>query len=57
VSEPLVETGAVESAKTEDPVCGMEIDPGGAAATVRVNETTHHFCSTGCRDQFMAARP
>jgi P-type Cu+ transporter len=54
--EPLVEVGAVDAGRVVDPVCGMEVDPANAAATATVDGTTHHFCSTGCRDHFLADR-
>jgi Cu+-exporting ATPase len=37
-----------------DPVCGMEIEEGAAAATRDVDDTTYHFCSEGCARQFDA---
>jgi len=37
-----------------DPVCGMTVDPANAAATAEHDGTTYHFCSPGCRDQFVA---
>ncbi|MDM7922086.1 MAG: heavy metal translocating P-type ATPase [Pyrinomonadaceae bacterium] len=37
-----------------DPVCGMQVDPANAAATIVRNGETVHFCSTGCRDKFEA---
>ena len=37
-----------------DPVCGMTITPDTAAATTDHDGTTVHFCSTGCRDAFVA---
>ena len=39
-----------------DPVCGMEVDPTEAAATVEIDGTSYYFCSTGCRDQFLVTR-
>ncbi len=36
-----------------DPICGMEVDPKHAAASVVRAGTTHHFCSTHCRDAFV----
>lgn len=36
----------------KDPVCGMSVDPGGAAAASVHEGKTHYFCSTSCRDQF-----
>lgn len=35
-----------------DPVCGMVVSPGRAARIEHQGET-HHFCSPGCRDQFL----
>ena len=54
--EPRVEVGAVPARRVVDPVCGMEVDPASAAATVAVDGTTYYFCSTGCRDGFLARR-
>ncbi len=50
-TQPHVEVGGTEP-RAVDPVCGMAVDPA-SAATVSVNGTTHHFCSTGCRDRFL----
>jgi YHS domain-containing protein len=52
--EPRVEIGAAEPEMAVDPVCGMEVDPADAAATASVDGVTHYFCSTGCRDHFLA---
>ncbi len=38
-----------------DPVCGMEVDPSSAAATLERQGRTVHFCSLHCRDKFAAA--
>jgi YHS domain-containing protein len=35
-----------------DPVCGMEVDPAGAAAAWEHEGTTYYFCSIGCFDRF-----
>jgi P-type Cu+ transporter len=51
--EPLVEIGNPGPLKATDPVCGMEVDPEDAAATVESGGTRYYFCSTGCRDQFL----
>jgi P-type Cu+ transporter len=53
-AEPVVEVGAAEPAKAIDPVCGMKVDPGSAAAKVEADGTTYFFCSIGCRDEFLA---
>jgi Cu+-exporting ATPase len=37
-----------------DPVCGMEIEEGAAAATRNVDGTTYYFCSQRCAEQFDA---
>ena len=39
-------------AKVKDPVCGMEIDAGAAAAESRSGGQTQYFCSTQCRQKF-----
>jgi Cu+-exporting ATPase len=46
-----------EPTTATDPVCGMQVDPATAAATAERDGTTYWFCSTGCRDAFLAARP
>jgi P-type Cu+ transporter len=45
-------TGA--GATVRDPVCGMDIDPAGAAATAEHGGRTHHFCSAACHAKFTA---
>ncbi|MEO5717476.1 MAG: heavy metal translocating P-type ATPase [Chthoniobacterales bacterium] len=37
-----------------DPICGMEVDPENAAAVVEREGETFYFCSTHCRDKFVA---
>ena len=37
-----------------DPVCGTPINPEEAAATYEYNGKTYYFCTTGCRDAFVA---
>jgi Cu+-exporting ATPase len=39
-------------AQENDPVCGMDIDPSNAAASVEYQGTTFHFCSQGCATKF-----
>jgi P-type Cu+ transporter len=41
------------SASVRDPICGMEIDPESAAATVERDGKKVHFCSLHCRDEFV----
>ena len=36
----------------KDPVCGMEVDPNDAAATVEHEGQTYYFCSQDCADSF-----
>lgn len=35
-----------------DPVCGMDVDEGQAAATSEYMGTTYYFCSKGCKQAF-----
>ncbi|MDB4947689.1 MAG: copper-translocating P-type ATPase [Gemmatimonadetes bacterium] len=37
-----------------DPVCGMKVEPETAAASADHAGRAYHFCSTGCRDRFVA---
>ncbi|UCD38244.1 MAG: cadmium-translocating P-type ATPase [Fidelibacterota bacterium] len=37
-----------------DPVCGMSVDPGRAAASVEHDDTTYYFCCTHCAEKFKA---
>lgn len=37
-----------------DPVCGMEVDPPAAAATLKYEGTKYHFCSKHCVHAFEA---
>jgi len=48
------DTAASGGAAVTDPVCGMSVDPTSAAATVTHGGVEHTFCSTGCRDAFLA---
>ncbi len=40
--------------KQKDPVCGMMIDPAGAAGQSTYQGTTWYFCSKQCKTQFDA---
>jgi len=42
------------STMVKDPVCGMEIQPGQAAAKMDHQGGTYYFCSAACHDTFMA---
>lgn len=37
-----------------DPVCGMQIESGKAAAAEKVQGQTYFFCSSSCHKQFQA---
>ena len=39
----------------ECPVCGMEFPQSQAGATAVYDAQTYYFCSTGCREVFLAA--
>jgi Cu+-exporting ATPase len=41
-------------ATVKDLVCGMEIDPGTAAAKLDYKGKTYYFCALSCRDKFKA---
>ncbi|QYY34296.1 cadmium-translocating P-type ATPase (plasmid) [Cupriavidus pinatubonensis] len=50
-------TGQVETARQQrvrDPVCGMEISPGEAAASAEVDQRRYWFCSSHCEKTFLA---
>jgi YHS domain-containing protein len=36
----------------KDPVCGMQVDPGKAAAKRQYQGKTYYFCSPGCAARF-----
>jgi len=38
-----------------DPVCGMSVEPGKAAAKQEYAEQTLYFCSAHCHEKFQAA--
>lgn len=40
--------------KVTDPVCGMSIESGIAAATAQYEGQSYYFCSSYCRDTFKA---
>lgn len=45
---------AAGPAKVTDPICGMTIDPTGAAGKSTFEGQTYHFCSAGCKREFDA---
>ncbi len=47
--------GAEEREKAVDPVCGMELGPGEAAATLTLDAREQAFCSDECLRRFVAA--
>jgi Cu+-exporting ATPase len=38
----------------KDPVCGMSVDPATSKYRVQAAGTTHFFCSSTCREKFIA---
>ncbi len=51
----MVESKLAETRpRAVDPVCGMEIDPEHAAATVEHGKQTYYFCCEGCASRFQA---
>jgi YHS domain-containing protein len=38
--------------KVIDPVCGMPVQTGAAAATAEYQERTYHFCCPKCAERF-----
>jgi len=36
----------------KDPVCGMDVDPAQAAASVEYKGKTYYFCAPGCKRAF-----
>lgn len=44
--------GAGPGGASKDPVCGMDVEPGKAAAAAVYRGQTFYFCSTSCRDKF-----
>ena len=36
----------------KDPVCGMDVDPGKAAAKSEYQGNTYYFCAPGCKTKF-----
>jgi Cu+-exporting ATPase len=48
-------SGAEEREKAVDPVCGMELGPGEAAATLTLEGEERAFCSDDCLRRFVAS--
>ena len=44
-----------EGKSLKDPVCGMDVDPAGAAASTEHSGQTYYFCSKSCLDKFRAS--
>jgi YHS domain-containing protein len=44
--------GHGDSGGDKDPVCGMDVIPGSAAAATLHAGRTYYFCSRSCRDKF-----
>ena len=49
-----LDSRAAPAARTIDPVCGMQVDPGSAAGRVRHGEREYLFCSAHCMAAFKA---
>jgi len=49
------ETGAGAAQSAIDPVCGMKVNVGQAAATSVHEGKTYYFCNPGCKKTFDAA--
>ncbi len=54
MSEPS-QNQPVPQVQEHDPVCGMEVDPSKAAASVAYQGATFYFCSQGCAAKFKSA--
>ncbi len=52
-TEEMAGPGAPSTGEV-DPVCGMTVDPPGAAAWADHAGRTYYFCSQGCHDRFVA---
>lgn len=46
--------GRQDKGSTQDPVCGMNVDPATTAHHAEHDEQAYHFCSAGCREKFIA---
>lgn len=55
-AEDACKTGvsAVHDASSSDPVCGMKVDPASSKHHAEYQGSTFHFCSTRCREKFVA---
>jgi Cu+-exporting ATPase len=62
ITEPVVEIGSDDQSEetmsahttVTDPVCGMNVEPAHAAASVEHQGNTYYFCSHGCHATFTA---
>jgi len=50
---PLVQTSPAEALQ-RDPVCGMSLSEAAATVTAEYNQRLYAFCSTDCRNRFLA---
>ena len=55
-AEPEAQTAVVDSSMATCPGCGMTMEKGKMIAQV-VDSDTLHFCSEGCRDNYLANLP
>lgn len=49
-----VHEGGPTTAQTEDPVCGMNVNPATAKHRAEYQGMTYFFCNAGCREKFVA---
>jgi YHS domain-containing protein len=45
-------SGSEATMAEKDPVCGMMVEPEGAAATSEHEGKTYYFCSADCKEEF-----
>jgi Cu+-exporting ATPase len=48
----MKDTSLAARGRTQDPVCGMEVDPASAAHRVAHNGTSYYFCGSCCAETF-----
>ncbi len=49
-----VKSRVAENGASEDPVCGMGVDPATATHSAEHDGETYYFCCAGCREKFVA---
>lgn len=48
----LKKFGSKEEKIVKDPVCGMEVNPKEAKASLEKNGRAYYFCSSSCKEKF-----